>query len=94
MPRITSIRDDIDQIISQETFTLNQVDVLNVLFTVDGIFTRKIKSVKANDEGVLEVFEQKSNIARQKFAKQRGTTDMSDLEDEESAAQGKQVAKG
>ena len=66
--------------------------MLNILFTVHEIFTRKIKSIKANDEGILEVFEQESNIARQKFAKQPGTTDMPDLEDEESVGQGKQIA--
>ena len=59
------------------------------------IFSGKIKFIQANDEGFLEIFEQESNIARQKSAKQPDTTDMSDLEHEESAAQKKkQVAKG
>ena len=61
---------------------------------VDKIFTGKTKFVQASDEGFLEVFEQESNIARQKSAKQPDTTDTPDLEDEESAAQEKQVAKG
>ena len=61
---------------------------------VDEIFTGKTKFVKANNEGVLKVFEQESNKARQKSAKQPYTTNMPDLEDEESAAEEKQIAKG
>ena len=56
---------------------------------VEKIFNGKTKFVKANND----VFEQESNIARQKFAKQPDTTDMRDLEDEKSAAQERQVAK-
>ena len=58
------------------------------------IFTGKIKLVKANNEGVLEIFEQESNISRQTSAEQPDTIDMPDLEDEESAAKEKEVAKG
>ena len=94
LERITSIRDDIDKLISQEALTPNQVEVLNILFMVDEIFTGKIKFVKFNDKGVLKVFKQGSNIERQKSAKQPDTKDMPDLEDEESAAEEKQVAKG
>ena len=90
---IISIHDDIDKIISQETLTPNQVEELNILFMADEIFTGKIKFVRANNEGVPEVFEQESNIARQKSTKQPDTADMPDLEDEESAAQGKHVEK-
>ena len=89
LERITSIRDDIGRNISQETLTPNQVEVLNILFMVEKIFNGKTKFVKANND----VFEQESNIARQKFAKQPDTTDMRDLEDEKSAAQERQVAK-
>ena len=85
LERITSIRDDINRIISQETLIPNQAEVLNILFMVDEIFTGKRKLVKANNEGVLEVFAQESDIARQKSAKQPETTDMPSLEDEESA---------
>ena len=60
LERITSIRDDIDKVISQETLIVNQVKVLNVSFMVDEIFTGKIKFVKASNEGVLEIFEQES----------------------------------
>ena len=61
---------------------------------VGEIFTGKIKFVKANNEGVLEIFDQESNISRQKSAEQPDTIDMADLEDEESAAKEKEVAKG
>ena len=61
---------------------------------VDAIFTGKIKFIKANNEGAIGIFEQESNISRQKSAKQPDTIDMPDLEDEESAAKEKQVAKG
>ena len=89
LERITSIRDDIGRNISQEMLTPNQVEVLNILFMVEKSFNGKTKFVKANND----VFEKESNIARQKFAKQPDTTDMRDLEDEESAAQERQVAK-
>ena len=93
LERIISIHDDIDKSIPQEILTLNQVEVLNILFMKDEFFTGKIKFVRANNEGVPRVFEQESNIARQKSTKQPDTADMPDLEDEESAAQGKQVEK-
>ena len=60
---------------------------------VKEIFTGKIKFIKENSEDVLEGFEQESNITRQNSAKQPDTTDMLDLEYEQSAAQEKQVAK-
>ena len=63
--------------------------MLKILFIMNEIFSGKIKFIQANDEGFLEIFEQESNIARQKSAKQPDTTDMSDLEHEESAAQKK-----
>ena len=49
LKKITSIRDDIDKIISQETLILNQVKVLGMFFMVNEIFTGQIKLVKANN---------------------------------------------
>ena len=92
--KIATILGDTDTTLSQKTLNPNQVKVLNTLFMVDKMFTGKTKFVQASDEGFLEVFEQESNIARQKSAKQPDTTDTPDLEDEESATQEKQVAKG
>ena len=56
---------------------------------VDEIFTWEIKSVQANNEGVLEIFIQESDIRRQKSAKQPDTTDMLDLESKKSTEQEK-----
>ena len=59
LERIISIHDNIAKILSEKTLTPNQVEVLSILFMVDEIFTRKIKFVKVNDEGVLDVFKTK-----------------------------------
>ena len=66
----------------QDTLTQNQIKVSNTLFIIDQIFTGKIKYVKKNYEGVLDAIEEK-----EKSAKQPDTTDMSDLEREESTAE-------
>ena len=89
MKGITSIRGYINKIISQKTLNSNQTEVLNALFMVDEIFTGEIKSVQANNEGVLEIFIQESDIRRQKSAKQPDTTDMLDLESKKSTEQEK-----
>ena len=56
---------------------------------VNGIFTRNIKSVEANNDGILEVFEEKSDREKQESDEQPDTTNMSELESEESAEQNK-----
>ena len=56
---------------------------------VNGIFTRNIKSVEANNDGILEVFEEKSDRSKQESDEQPDTTNMSELESEESAEQNK-----
>ena len=89
MEGITSIRGYINKIISQKTLNSNQTEVLNALFMVDEIFTGEIKSVQANNAGVLEIFIQESDITRQKSAKQPDTTDMLDLENKKSTEQEK-----
>ena len=60
--------------------------MINILFIVGEIFTGKINSVKANNEGILEVFKRK---IRQSETKILWTTRyyMTELESEESAAQ-------
>ena len=52
---------------------------------VDEIFTGKIKTLEANGEGNLEVFEQKSDREKQEPDEQLNTTDIPELESEESA---------
>ena len=61
---------------------------------VDEMFPGKINWVKENNNDDLEVFIEKSHIKRQESDKQPATTNMPDLQGEESAAQEKQSAKG
>ena len=91
-----------------KSFDSNEIKVANTYFMVSEIFTRESKKFVENNEGELYLFKSKSdhsdkqkesNTARQRFAEQPNeqpdTTDMPDLESEESAPQGKeQKAKG
>ena len=54
---------------------------------VNEIFTRKSESVEVNEKGDLEIFKEKSDTGKQKSDKQPDTTDMPELESEESAAE-------
>ena len=65
---------------SQKTLNPSQVEVLNTLFIVDEIFPGINKFVEKNDEGNLEIFKKESD-------EQPDTTDIPDLDNEESAAQ-------
>ena len=89
LKRIRNIRSDIAKIINQGSLNLNQVEVINTLFMVDEIFTGEIKTVKANNEGTLEVFKEKSDREKQESDEQPDTTNMLELESEESAEQNK-----
>ena len=92
--RIAIIRRDIDTILSQKRLNPNQVEVVNILFMVDEIFTGQINWFKESDKGDLEVFKEKSNMQRQESDKQPDSTNMHDLESEESAAQEEQSGQG
>ena len=50
LKRIKNICNDIKKIIDQNSFNLNQVEVINIFFMVDEIFTGEIKNVKVNNE--------------------------------------------
>ena len=65
---------------SQKTLNPSQVEVLNTLFIVDEIFPGINKFVEKNDEGNIEIFKKESD-------EQPDTTDIPDLDNEESAAQ-------
>ena len=54
---------------------------------VNEIFAGEIKSVKANNESTLEVFEEKSDREKQESDEQLDTTGMSELESEKSVEQ-------
>ena len=109
LKKISEIRKFIKILKSQNTITANQIKALNALFMADEIFTGINRYTEENSEGELEVISEKSekepkfeeSIAeRIKFKKQRtdeqpDTTDMPDLEIEESVAQrGNQQGKG
>ena len=53
----------------------------------DETFTGEIKTIKANNESNLEVFKEKSDIAEEGSHEQPDTTNMLDLQSEESAEQ-------
>ena len=88
MKKIANICEDIKTIINQESLNPNQIDVINILYVVDEIFTGKIKILKGNN-GTLEIFEEISSIEGRKSDKQPDSTDMPGLESEEFAAQRK-----
>ena len=67
----------------------NQIKVLNTLFMVNEIFTGEIERVGVNNEGNLEVFKEKSDKEKQESNKQLDTTDITELESEESALEGR-----
>ena len=70
-----------------QSLNLNQVNVLNILFMVNEIFTGESESVGVNEKGNFEIFKQKSDKEKQKSNEQPDTTDMPELESEESAAE-------
>ena len=82
LTRIKNICCDIKKIIPMEGININQVNFVNILFMVDAIFTGKSKSVGVDNEGSFEIFEEK-----QESDKEPVTTDMPELESEESAAE-------
>ena len=105
---MADIDDNFTKIIELKSFNPNQIKVANTYFVVSDIFTGETKKFVENNEGKLYLFKSKSNhsdkqkesnTARQRVAEQpdeqTDTTDMLDLESDESAVQGKeQMAKG
>ena len=83
---IGNIRSDINKIISMQSLNLNQINLLNILFMADKIFTRESESVEVNKEGIFEVFKEKLGKEKQVYDEQLDTRDMPQLESEESAA--------
>ena len=97
---MADIDGSLTKITEQERLNLNQTKVANIYFMVSEIFTGETKKLIENNKGEICLSKSKSdhsdeqkesNTARQRFAKQPNeqldTTDMSDLESEESAAQ-------
>ena len=86
MKKINNIRNDITKIINNKSLNSNQLEVINIIFKANEIFTGEIESVKANNEGTLEVFKKKSDREK-KSDEQPDTTHMPKLEGDESAEQ-------
>ena len=86
MTRIKNICSDINKIINIQSINLNQVSFLNILFMVDEIFTLESERVEVNKEDNLEILKEKSNKEKQESDEEPDTTDMPELESEESAA--------
>ena len=90
MKRIQNICSDINKIINMQSLNSNQINVLNILFMVDGILTGDFfESVEANNEGNFEIFKEKSDKEKQESDEEPDTTDMPELESEEPAEQNK-----
>ena len=68
------------------SFTSDQNKMLNILFMVNEILTRKLKTLEENNEGKLEIFEEKSDTEKQASNEQLDTRNIPELESEESAA--------
>ena len=84
---MTRIRGDVAALLKLNSFTSNQSKMLNILFMVDEIFTGKLKTLGENNEGKLNIFEEKSDAEKQESDEKPNTTNMSKLEDEESATE-------
>ena len=98
--KIADIDDNFTKITELKSFNPNQIKVANIYFIVSEIFTGETKKLVENNKGELDLEKSKSDhsdeqkesgTARQKFAEQLNeqpsTTDMPELESEESAAQ-------
>ena len=89
LKRIQNNRSDINKIINMQNLNLSQINELYILFTVNGILTGEIESVKVNNEGNFEVVKEKLNQEKQEYDEQPDTSNVPELESKESAEQNK-----
>ena len=87
LKRIQNNRSDINKIINMQNLNLSQINELYILFTVNGILTGEIESVKVNNEGNFEVVKEKLNQEKQEYDEQPDTNNVPELESKESAEQ-------
>ena len=73
---IENIRGDINKLVNAQSINLNQVNVLNILFMVNEIFTGESESVGVYEKGNFEVSKEKSDKEKQESNEQPDTTDM------------------
>ena len=86
--KINDIRIDIEKFSNQEISYENQALMLNTIFLADEIFTGKFKQYKIVDDKYESKRSHKElDTVTQQPKEQPDTTDMPDLESEESAAQ-------
>ena len=89
LKRIQNNRSDINKIINMQNLNLSQINELYILFTVNGILTGEIESVKVNNEGNFEVVKEKLNQEKQEYDEQPDTNNVPELDSKESAEQNK-----
>ena len=87
LKRIENICSDINKLVSVQSINLNHVNVLNILFMVNEIFTGESESVGVNEKSDFEIFKEKSDKEKQESDEQPDTTDMLELQTKESAAE-------
>ena len=61
--------------------------MVNILFMVNEIFTGESETDRVNEKGDFEIFKEKSDKEKQESNERPDTTDMPELESEESAAE-------
>ena len=86
LKRIENIRSDINKMITMQSLNSNQINLLNILFMVNEIFTGESESVEVNKEGNFKAFKEKLDKEKQVSDEQLDTRDMPELESEEPAA--------
>ena len=58
LKRIKNICNDINKIINMQSLNLNQINLLNILFMLNEIFTGESESVEVNKDGNIEIFKE------------------------------------
>ena len=58
MKRRKNICNDINKIINMQSLNLNQINLLNILFMLNEIFTGESESVEVNKDGNIEIFKE------------------------------------
>ena len=91
LTRIENIPSDIKKLVSVQSISPNQINVLNIIFMVNEIFIGESESIEMNGKGDLDIFKEKLNKEKQESDKQPDTIDMPELESKKSAVEGKSI---
>ena len=68
-----------------QSLNTNQISLLNIIFMVNETFAGEIENVEVDNEENLEIFKENYDKEKQVSDEQLDTTDMPELESEESA---------